>query len=79
MHLFNAEQQAPVAPHNGITPKVALQRKRRSQPTRLVGNDSHKVDLPDRSSKRCKLETKKHAEITHDASDVDQRPMFEGL
>ena len=75
MRLFNAEQQAPAAPCNGITPVVAFQRrirKRRSKPTRLVGNDSHKVDLPDRSSKRHKLETKKHAEITHGASDVDQ-------
>ena len=82
MRLFNAEQQAPAAPRNGITPEVALHRrirKRRSQPTRLVGNDSHKVNLPDRSSKRHKLETKKHAGITHGASDVDQRPMFEGL
>ena len=42
--------------------------------SRLVDGNSHKINLPDRSAKRRKEETKKLG-----ASDVDQRPMFERL
>ena len=82
MNLQQAEAVAPGGPRNGITPEVALQRrirKRSREPSHLLDGNSHKIDLPDRSAKRRKEETKKHAAITHGASDVDQRPMFEGL
>ena len=82
INLQQAEAVAPGGPRNGITPEVALQRrirKRRREPSCLVDGNSHKINLPDRSAKRRKKETKKHAVITHGASDVDQRPMFEGL
>ena len=81
MNLQQAEAVAPGGPRNGITPEVALQRRirKRREPSHLLDGNSHKIDLPDRSAKRRKEETKKHATITHGASDVDQIPMFEGL
>ena len=76
MNLQRTEAVASGGSRNGITPEVALQRQIRKgsrEPSRLIDGNSHKIDLPDRSAKRRKeVSTKKHAAITHGASDVDQ-------